>query len=218
MGGTRNPQREALVKALNRVAQAKGLAALPENASRAKVNKLAEDLEALELSHAERRQVQASQAAYAASFSPPHAAAGNASSVAPVASQTWKFSAVQLTYNSSQGDFLSQDHEVLQGLFRRYIAFLGELAVKLSAEGFSATMERASPTQVHLHAYLHLGQTFHRRGADALSIFVFEGIHPHLVPNKASGKAYAGAVRLGHFYVVVDKIGSLSLGVCKFVR
>ena len=34
-------------------------------------------------------------------------------------------------------------------------------------------------------------------------------MRPHVVPNRASGKAYQGAVNNGHFYVVVDKIGSL---------
>ena len=34
--------------------------------------------------------------------------------------------------------------------------------------------------------------------------FAFEGIQPHLEPNRASGKVSAGAIRLGHFYVVAD--------------
>ena len=78
--------------------------------------------------------------------------------------------------------------------------------------GVSATMERASPERVHLHAYLHLSKPFHRRGADALDMFKFEGSSPHVEPNRASGKAYIGAVRFGHFYVVCDKKGSLLLG------
>eukprot|EP00435_Cladocopium_sp_Y103_P001727 s4552_g1.t1 len=84
--------------------------------------------------------------------------------------------------------------------------------------GVSATMERASPLQagVHLHAYLHLNQPFQRRGADALRPFAFEGIRPHLEPNRASGKAFAGAIRLGHFYVVVNKVGSLLLGLRRY--
>ena len=53
---------------------------------------------------------------------------------------------------------------------------------------------------------------FHRRGRDALQVFEFEGVRPHLSPNTTSGKGYMGAVRHGHFYVVVDKIGTLPLG------
>ena len=73
-------------------------------------------------------------------------------------------------------------------------------------------MEKASPLQVHLHAYLHLAQPFHQRGRDALQVFEFEGVRPHLSPNTTSDKGYMGAVRHGHFYVVVDKIGTLPLG------
>jgi len=43
-------------------------------------------------------------------------------------------------------------------------------------------------------------------------MFKFEGSSPHVEPNRASGKAYIGAVRFGHFYVVCDKKGSLLLG------
>ena len=70
--------------------------------------------------------------------------------------------------------------------------------------------------EVHLHAYLHLKKPFQRRGADALRPFAFEGIRPHLEPNRASGKAFAGAIRLGHFYVVADKVGSLFLRLHKY--
>ena len=42
-------------------------------------------------------------------------------------------------------------------------------------------------------------------------MFEFEGSRPHLSPNTASGKTLAGAVKSGHFYVAVDKIGSLLL-------
>ena len=68
----------------------------------------------------------------------------------------------------------------------------------------------------HLHAYLHVKKPFQRRGADALLPFSFEGIRPHLEPNRASGKAFAGAIRLGHFYVLADKVGSLFLRLRKY--
>ena len=64
----------------------------------------------------------------------------------------------------------------------------------------------------HLHAYLHVKKPFQRRGADALLPFSFEGIRPHLEPNRASGTAFAGAIRLGHFYVLADKVGSVFMG------
>lgn len=60
-----------------------------------------------------------------------------------------------------------------------------------------------------LHAYTHLAQPFHRHGANALGDFVCRSIDPHLATRAASGNAYAGAVRYGHFYVVVDKKGSM---------
>ena len=109
-------------------------------------------------------------------------------------------------------DFMALDHGVLENLFGRFVAYLGRLADQISAEGVSATMERASPERVHLHAYLHLSTSFHRRGQDALNIFAFEGVRPHVTPNTASGKTYTGAVRFGHFYVVADKLGTLRLG------
>ena len=84
------------------------------------------------------------------------------------ATKVWKFMAVQLTYNSSHGDFASLEETVLRQLFSRFLAFLAGLARELKAEGTSATMEKASPLQVHLHAYLHLAQPFHRHGRDAL--------------------------------------------------
>ena len=60
----------------------------------------------------------------------------------------------------------------------------------------------------HLHVYFNSDKVSHRNGPGALDIFTFENISPHVVPNRASGGAYAGAVRHGHVYVVVDKIGS----------
>ncbi len=204
MGGSRNPEREAQVRALNRVAQTAGVATLPENASRAKVVKLAADLSASPLAEQQKQQAQAALDAFNATFGAVNTGASGAGATPAVQSRVWKFSAVQLTYNSSQGDFLASDRDTLENLFSRFVTFLGGLAEKLAAEGVSATMERASPQQVHLHAYLHLAQAFHRRGPDALDVFAFEGVRPHLTPDTASGKAFPGAVRFGHFYVVAD--------------
>ena len=218
MGGERNPGREAHVRALTRLAQSNGLQGIAENSGRVKVSKLAEDILALDISQAVRNQVQRALDAYNATFGQVGqnvgAADGGGAVVAPArapATKVWKFMAVQLTYNSSHGDFVSLEETVLRQLFSRFLAFLAWLARELKAEGTSATMEKASPLQVHLHAYLHLAQPFHRRGRDALHVFEFEGVRPHLSPNTTSGKGYMGAVRYGHFYVVVDKIGTLPL-------
>ena len=104
-------------------------------------------------------------------------------------------------------------------MFDRFTAFVLFVAAALNASGTSTTMERGSlsPDHVHCHAYFHLAKPFHRRGRSALDIFRFEGICPHLEPNKASGKAYLGAVRYGHFYVMAPKIGSLLLNCTQTV-
>ena len=47
------------------------------------------------------------------------------------------------------------------------------------------------------------------RALASTAAFVFEGISSHLKPNMVSGKSYPGAVHYGHFYVYVDKIGSV---------
>ena len=61
--------------------------------------------------------------------------------------RAWKFSAVQLPYDSSSGEFAAQDLNVLSQLFDRFLVFLAGLSKALGAEGVSATMERASPLQ-----------------------------------------------------------------------
>lgn len=53
-------------------------------------------------------------------------------------------SAVQLTYNSLHGDFVSPDMGQLQDLFLRFTAFFSGLKLVLHVVGISATMERAS--------------------------------------------------------------------------
>ena len=60
-----------------------------------------------------------------------------------------------------------------------------------------------------MHLYLHVSRRYRAVGALALAPFAFEGSQPHVQPNTASGKDFQGAVRYGHFYVVVDKIGTL---------
>ena len=49
-----------------------------------------------------------------------------------------------------------------------------------------------------------------------LQVFELEGICLHFSSNTTSGKGYMGAVRHGHFYVVVDKIGTLCGNLVSF--
>ena len=121
----------------------------------------------------------------------------------------WKFHAAQLTFNCTQGEWASKAPAVLKALFLRFLAFAQAFATQLKVEHLSVAMEESEENHVHIHAYFNCGTVFHHKGRNALDVFCFENIHPHIVPNRASGGAYAGAVRHGHFYVVVDKIGSL---------
>ena len=45
------------------------------------------------------------------------------------AAKEWKFHAAQLTYNCTTGEWASHDHSVLNGLFRRMLAFAKELGI-----------------------------------------------------------------------------------------
>ena len=131
----------------------------------------------------------------------------------------WKFQATGLTYNHTEDDWASTDSAVLERLFTRFVTFLRALGEELQAKGLTAKMERAplwsgaDAAHVHLHGYLHLKAPFEREGPRALECFAFvdgEKTHrPHLEKNTASGRNYKGAVRHGHFYLAVDKIGSL---------
>ena len=126
--------------------------------------------------------------------------------------QQWEFHAAQLTYNCTQGDWVSQNSAVLRGLLERFVAWLRGALVPFQPSGISATVEestRAKERHVHIHAYFHLEKAYKKRGRRALDTFLFEGLHPHVEVNRARGKSYMGSVRYGHFYVVVDKIGSV---------
>ena len=208
----RNIDRAVHVRSLNKIAKAKGISVLPDNAARARVEALAEQLLQCDQDPSHQVAVHAAKTAYLATF-PGECAGGSAGEPErpPDRGRVWKFQAVQLTYNCSAGEWTSTDVDVLRKLFDRFVAFMQSVACALGAVGMSATMERASQQQVHTHSYMHFLKPFHRREPDALDMFKFEGIPPHLTPNTASGKSFAGAVRYGHFYVVVDKIGSLSL-------
>lgn len=223
----RNPEREAQVRILAELARKHGVECPPArqflNAARQKVTQLMDSLSAANLSGRDRQAFAKAKETYLASFqhSAPRdgggvdvqVAADEASAAEPLG-KTWKFHAVQLTYNNSSAEeWRSTDEQVLQCLFERFHSFVESVGARLQAIGLSTTMERGkSAEHVHCHAYLHFSKAFHRRGQDALEIFKFEGVAPHLAPNSATGKSYQGAVKYGHFYVVVQKIGSLFLG------
>eukprot|EP00434_Breviolum_minutum_P041390 symbB.v1.2.036816.t1/scaffold5285.1/size28895/3 len=212
---SRHPVRVRNVRILRRVASEHGVAAVPDNAARKRVEKLGEDLLAVQLEESDAQAVRQALKDYQATFRTAEVS-GEAEepkraerSEADENQREWKFSAVRLTYNGSHGGFVATDIGQLQDLFLRFTAFLNGLKLVLHAVGISATMERASVERVHLHAYLHLSKPFRKSGREALAAFVFEGIRPHVEPNRAHGNAFQGAVKFGHFYVFCDKKGSL---------
>ena len=216
----RNVERQAYVKTLRHLGRACGLRDLPvdNNVGQGRVRELVQSIRSTAvLSEAQRAEVLAAQQAYAATFDAPAGGAAAATAPEPEAQAqeqapcAWQFKAAQLTYNRTTGEWASVDKAVLAGLWDRFKVFGKALAAEWGALGVSMTMERSkqSDLHVHTHLYLHLETQFRRRGRDALDIFAFEGIRPHVSPNTASGSAYKGAVECGHFYVWVDKIGSL---------
>ena len=123
----------------------------------------------------------------------------------------WFFSAAQFTYNGTTGDWASKDNVVLEALFARFKAFLLTCLAPFVPKGISATMERSTRTDehVHLHCYFHLSKPFRAQGQNALQSFAFESVAPHVEQNTARGSAFDTAVKRGHFYVYIDKIGSI---------
>jgi hypothetical protein len=125
--------------------------------------------------------------------------------------KVWCFRACQLTYNCLEGDWASSDKGILQTLFARLQAFAKQLSTLLVCIGISLTLEKSMQDQRHHHAhiYLNMKKAFRKQGKHALDVFAFEGIKPHVVANKSTGRDYDGAVRYGHFYVVCEKKGSV---------
>lgn len=78
----------------------------------------------------------------------------------------WKFTAAQLIYNSTEGDWGSDSRETLAGLYGRFKAFVLELAIALKAVDVSMTMERSTKEDqhVHTHVYFHVPKAFHKEG------------------------------------------------------
>ena len=135
-------------------------------------------LAAPQLSDADRTSLLFTKAAYDATWQPqvqppvPEAAAEENNTDA---AKEWKFHAAQLTYNCTTGEWASHDHSVLNGLSRRMLAFAKELGKKLGFAHLSVKMEQSEADHVHVHIYFNTDKVFHRRGRDALELFVFEG-------------------------------------------
>ncbi|CAE8629146.1 unnamed protein product [Polarella glacialis] len=214
MPNKHNGDRVLHVKSLRLFASQYGVDRVADNAARDKVVALADAVLAVTTITTEDAQaVQLAKEGYDGTWTVPDSDPAAHTEKLPTKEKVveWYFSAVQCTYNGSEGEWLSKDPPVLEGLWRRFVAFVQALGRTLKAIGISATMEQSldTDTHVHFHSYMHFSQPFHRKGTEALQPFAFEGTCPHVKPNKASGKDFAGAIRNGHWYVVAPKIGSL---------
>ena len=210
MGG--NPQRRKLVQKLRQWARGHGVPLVNDNASKASVDTMVDALLGIpNLADDERTAILQTKSEFDTTWGNSSTTGAQQDASAPDVATTkeWKFTAAQLTYNATEGEWASTNNQVLRGLFDRALTFAKALGSSLKAEHLSVKMERSKENHVHIHVYFNLAKVFHREGRRALDPFCFEGIHPHVVPNKASGGAFAGAVRHGHFYVVADKIGSV---------
>ena len=233
--GLRNADREAFVKSLRWLSKKYNTLRVASNASRLQVAQMADALTDYASLSSEDRDVAETAAkgyrdtwdasvewpdstdipAPCAADEPASGSQGSGSvqgvEAKPTGKREWKFQAAQLTYNSKHGDWSSRSLDVLKALFDRLVAFAIAFGRALGTIGVSVTLEestRATESHVHAHIYFHLARDFHREGAGALRPFVFESICPHVEVNRARGKSYLGAVRHGHFYVFVNKIGT----------
>ena len=207
-----NTDRVNAAQRLRTLAAKHGVARVSDQASRQKVGNMAKAIiDLATVSNEERAEAESALAAFEATFAQAKPAAAEPSGALTDNQKEWKFQAVQLTYNSKVGAWASRVSHDLKVLFDRLVAFACELAVTLVALGVSVTLERSlsSDEHVHAHIYLHLEDPFRKEGRNALNVFRFDNIHPHLQTNTARGKAYLPTVRFGHFYVMVNKRGSL---------
>ena len=193
------------------MAQIHGVARVADNANRELIKTMAEAvLDCGSLSAHERSTVQDAWDSFrdswpAGSFKDGAAAASSGNQGED---KEWKFQAAQLTYNRTDGEWASDDKAVLRALMLRILTFIQAAMMQYGPKGISITIELSLGTAAHhhVHVYFHLAKPYHRRSLD---LFQFEGIHPHVVVNSCSGKTYMGGVNRGHFYVVVDKKGSV---------
>ena len=202
-----NKARRAIVQKLNHIVRQCGVPAVSDTAGQKIVEAMYRAIAAkLPSGSALTTAATAAFDEYTASFAKVAVQPGQAH-----VAQEWHFKAARFTYNATVGEWVSKDHATLEALFTRLVVFFQSLISSVHILGFSATLEESLQTgdHVHAHVYLHLGKAFHRKGRTALDPFVFEGIKPHIEVNKANGGAWTGAVAHGHFYVFVDKKGSL---------
>ena len=125
------------------------------------------------LSDDHRKEAENAHSDFTSSFAPSMHVADEKSK-----SKAWKFSAVQLTYSSTKGDWASKDPLVLKSLFDRLTQFVKDLIPKLGIGGASTTLEESleSGEHVHAHVYLHMERDFRRKGTP--TEFASEDIHP----------------------------------------
>ena len=213
-------RRRKWVQTLRRGAREHDLPRVPDNAAKEKVKEMAEKLlECEDLAGEDRAAMEDAWSNYKGSWpewvetggDEPEGQAERQTQGAAPKQKSWYFSAAQLTYNCTTGDWASSDALVLHALFDRCKAFFLTCLHDYKPLGVSATMERstATDTHVHVHCYFHLPEPFRAEGPNSLQPFVFDSIRPHVQPNTARGDAYKPAVNRGHYYVEIDKIGSL---------
>ena len=199
------------VKVFLKLAAAYGVAAVPLKAARDKVSAMVDEIfKCPSLASHDRNILTEARAEWEKLFKR-RIASDSQPKPAKECKISWQFTAAQVIYNGTDAEWCSKDKVVLKALFNRFLGFAKALGASLGAKGISVTMEESTltGTHVHFHLYFHLTRQFRAEGPRALAPFVFEGTQPHVVPNHATGKDFMGAVRYGHFYVVVDKIGTL---------
>ena len=193
--------RRALVQKIRAIAKRYGVPVVPDTAGRARVEAMRDQtLGCPGLTLADRATVEDAFDEYTQATRP----------LAQVDKRhVWKFKAAQLTYNATVGDWALTDMVVLESLFGRLVDLFKSLVASVHIIGLTVTLEepRESGEHVHAHVYIHMEKPYRRKGVPA--DFVFEGIKPRVDPNTATGTAFMGAVKHGHFYVFVNKKGSL---------
>ena len=130
MPGNRNAERET--KILVRLAVARGIARIPENAGRTRVEQLVESLRSHASEHGwsggEEAEFDGAVAAYFATWpatvvqnsAPTQEDSAAALPAAPAEKAVeWKFTAVQATYNCTSGEWASSEKSVQIKLFQR---------------------------------------------------------------------------------------------------
>ena len=175
--------RRANVQVLRRLAGKHGVARVADDANRDKVKKMAKAvLEAVEKAGVDQEEANNAWKGFKGTW--PDWTDGSTGSESDEEDEVsekddqasspkklvWFFSAAQFTYNGTTGDWASKDTVVLEALFARFKAFLLTCLAPFVPKGISATMERSTRTDehVHLHCYFHLSKPFRAQGQNAL--------------------------------------------------